>query len=359
MRRYRLAARCLVLFASTQSLHLVIAMSAAAQAEQAEQLAHFEWVRTIALSDPDAVHPDTLLIGWIWSLDVALDGRLLVVDYKAREILLFDSEGRLLAVPDPPHCHPGFEALPVIAKFVGDQSIFVSNGGSPWGYRFTHDGDCLGSVDPEYRILTQSGFLDVGAQGTLIGAYRYPEKQVVRQMDAAGKTLHEFDLPASRFPNATHRIAEGGLVADESHIFYAGVAEPSILKLTLDGTVVAEFSQRTSWFRDVSKDLRDTGLGIEGFGNVLGDFHRGNTLTTDIFELAEDAIMVQYRNSSRGLGYQVFTKDGVLVAEELGVQMRFDYGADGLAYRLVPPSKDELADIPNTLIEVYRFVPPM
>ncbi len=359
LHRYRLAARCLGLFAATHSLHLVIVISAAAQPGAAEQLAHFEWVRTIALSDPGAVHPDTLLIGWIWSLDVAPDGRLLVVDYRAREILLFDPEGKLLAVPDPVLCHPGFEAAPVIAKFVGDQSIFVSNGGSPRGYRFTSDGDCQGNVDPDFGFLTQSGFLDVGAQGSLIGVYRFPDRQVVRRMDASGKTLHEFDLPSSKFPNATRRIAEGGLVADERHIFYAGVAEPSILKLTLEGNVVAEFSQRTAWFRDVSNDLRETGLGIEGLGPALGEFRRGNTLTTDIFELAEEAIIIQYRNSSRGSGYQVFTKDGELVAEELGVQVRFDYGADGLAYRVVQPSEDELAEIPNHSIEVYRFVPPM
>ena len=360
MRRYRLAARCLVLFASTQSLHLVIALSAAAQAEPAEQLAHFEWVRTIALSDPDAVHPDTLLTGQIWSLDVDSDGRLLIVDLRAREVLLFDPEGKLLAVPDPVPCHPGFEAAPVNAKFVEDEAIFVSNALSPLGYRFRPDGDCLGPVDPEYSLIVRYEFLDVGVQGSLFGVYQFPDRQVVRHMSSSGKTLHEFDLPPSRFPNAADRIAMGGLVADESHIYYAGVAEPHILKLTPDGNVAAELSERSAWFREVSKDLPNPGSGdIEAFLKASGSFHRNNTLAVNIFELTDGTIMVQYKDSSRGLGYQVFTKDGVLVAEELGVRVGFNYGRDALVYRVVQPSKDELAEIPNHSIEVYRFVPPM
>ena len=310
------------------------------------------------LSDPHGVHPDSLLIGSIWSMDVGPDGRLLVVDFRGQETLLFDPDGNLTAVLDPTLCHPGFWSVPVVARFVGDQSIFVSNGGSPWGYRFKPEGDCLGSVDLEYQLITQGPFLDIGPHGSLFGVYTYPDRQIVRQMDSSGKTLREIELQPSDFQNATNRIGMGGLVVDDAHMFYAGAAEPHILKLTPDGAVAATISQRSSWFRDVTEDLRELSSGIGQFGNPIGEFWGNNTLTQDLFELTDEVIMVQYRNSGRGWGYQVFTKGGVLVAEELGVELVFDFAKHGLAYLVVQPEQDNAGEIPNPHLDVYQFVPP-
>ena len=149
--------------------------TAGAQPADSVRLAHFQWVRTITLSDLDAVHPDSLLIAEIKSLDVAPDGRMLVVDLIGRQALLFDPDGKLLALLDPSVCHPGFEVRPVNATFSGDQSIFLNNAG-PWGYRFTSEGSCLGNVDADYAMVVHSGFQDVDAQGDLFGLYRFPDK---------------------------------------------------------------------------------------------------------------------------------------------------------------------------------------
>lgn len=348
-----------VFFAGVLALWMAFVPATAAQPSDSEQLEHFKWVRTITLSDPDAVHPDSLLIGWIWSMDVGPEGQMLIVDFKGQETLLFDPDGNLTAVLDPTLCHPGFLALPVVAKFVGDQSIFVSNGGSPMGYRFTPAGDCLGSVDPEYQVITQGRDLDVGSRGSLFGVYEFPDRQVIRQMDSSGKTLREIALPPSDFPNATNRIDMGGLVVDDAHMFYAGVAEPHILKLTLDGDVAARISERSSWFRDVSRDLSDVRLSAIGqSGNPLGEFHGSYTLVQELFELTDKAIMVEYQNSGRGSGYQVFAKDGVLVAEELGIGLTFNFVKAGRAYRVVQPEQDDSGETPNPRIDVYQFVFP-
>ena len=335
-------------------LHLTYVGPAGAQPADSVQLAHFQKVKTITLADPDAVHPGSLLIATIRHLDVAPDGRLLVVDMRGGQALLFDPDGKLLALLDPSLCHPGFEARSWSALFAGDQSIFLTNAG-PWGYRFTSDGKCLGSVDPDFTAPGW-GFLDNDAEGNLFGIYRFPDKQVLRHMTSDGKTIREVTLPPSRNPSAASKINMGGLFVDEEHIFYAGAVEPHELKMTLNDAIVARISHRTAWFRDASQDLpdRESGEFMEAASNLF----TSTTLVDRIFELTDQTLMVQYRNGRRGSGYQVFTKDGLLVAEELGVKHRFMYGKDGLVYRVVKPELDESGQLPNPYLEVYRFVAP-
>lgn len=322
---------------------------------QPVELEHFQFVKAITLSDPDSVYPEPLLITQIRSLDVAADGRMLVVDW-VRQAFLFGPDGKLLAVLDPSVCHPGFEVRPVNAKFIGDQSIFLSNAG-PWGYRFTSEGDCLGSVDSDYTMVVNPNALDTDAQGGLVSFDRYSDKQVVRRMDASGKLLQEYTLPASDYPKATNRINMGGLIADNTHHFYAGPLEPHILKLTPDGTVVNRISRRTSWFRDVSRDLPEKSnpaAEIQASGRLMAS----STLVSGLFELTDQTIMILYTNGDRGQGYQIFTKAGQLVAQELGIRARFEYGASGLVYRVVRPESDAWDDLSNHIIEVYQFITP-
>ena len=329
-----------------------------AQPADSAHYEHFKWVRTVTLSDPDAVHPGDLLIAEIKGLDVAPDGRMLVVDLIGEQAFLFDAGGKLRVVLDPSVCHPGFEVRPVNAKFLGEQSILLNNAG-PWGYRFTREGSCLGDIDPNYAMTVHSGFQDSDAEGNLFGLYRFPDKQVIRHMNPKGKTLHEFVLPPSGYPIATERVGMGGLVVDETHLFYAGSVEPHILKLTRDGVVVAKISARSSWFRDVSKDLPDpTSAGVGAFMKASGNLYGNYTLTVDLFELSDQTLLVQYRNGSRGAGYQVFTKDGLLVAQDLGVPQQFKHGKDGLVYRVVQPDLDDSGELPNPYIEVYQFIEP-
>ncbi len=320
------------------------------------ELEHFQFVKTITFSDPESVYSGPLLIAQIKSLDIAVDGRMLVVDMLGRQTFLFGPDGKLLAVLDPSVCHPGFEVRPVTAKFIGNQSIFLSNAG-PWGYRFTSEGGCLGSVDPDYSLVVNPNALDSDAQDGLIGFYRHSDKQVVRHMDASGKLLQEYTLPASDFPNATYRTDMGGLIADKTHHFYAGPVEPHILKLTRDGTVVDRIAHRTSWFRDVSQDLPDRG-NLAAIMRASGRLSASSTRVIGLFELTDQIIMIQYSNADRGRGYQIFTKAGQFVAQELGIRVHFKYGASGLVYRVVQPDLDAGGDLPNPFIEVYRFITP-
>jgi len=323
------------------------------------ELEHFQFVRKIMLSDPDSAQSGPLLIAEIKSLDVADDGRMLVVDLIGHQAFLFAPDGKLLALLDPSLCHPGFEVRPVNAKFIEGRSIFLSNAG-PSGYLFTPEGKCLGNVDPDYIHVVNPSFLDVDARGDLVAFYK--STRVIKHMNSSGKILHEITLPASNYPNATRKIDTGGLVADDDHLFYAGAVEPHILKMTRDGMIIAEIASRTSWFRDVSRDLPDPNLApsVASLIRASGDLMASSTITLDLFELTDQTLIIQYRNGSRGNGYQIFTKRGRVVAQELGLDLalRFKYSKNGLVYRVVQPDLDDSGDLPNPHIEVYRFIGP-
>ena len=137
----------------------------------------------------------------------------------------------------------------------------------------------------------------------------------------------------------------------ESTSFTLSAPERDILKFATDGTLAGKISQRGAWFRfprqdlpsDVQRSLREFGKSSQNITTIEG-----------LFELTDQTLMVQYYNGERGGGYQVFTKDGVLVAEELGIKPLFFllHGANGLVYRVVQPSFDSQGNLPNPYLEV-------
>ena len=309
------------------------------------ELEHFRLVETVKLDEPD-----TLLLAGINQIDIGPAGRWLVTDRLGEQVLLLDSTGMLQASLDPSVCHPGFEFTPVKSRFGSDEVIFIATSGNHWGYRFTSEGQCLGSVDPEFALPK---FLDIDPIGRVYSAYAYPDGMKLKHMSATGTNLDEIPLPPSKFPNATRRYDQGGLVADGTHIYYAPAPEPEILKLSLDGKLLMRISKRSSWFRSPAKDLSPD---VAGLFAAMKDFNA--SIPWSLFELTDQLLMIQYTNRERGTGYQVFTKDGALVAEELGLNMLFVHGANGRVYRSVQPGLDAQGELPNPYIEVYEFVAP-
>ncbi len=324
--------------------------SALAQAIPPLELEHFKKAKTIRFDDPD-----TLLIATIDHMDVDPAGRILLVDQISRQVLLFDSTGTLLASLDPTACHPGFTFHPITAHFGGDTFIFIQNS-IPWGFRFTSEGDCLGSTDKDF---VGDRFFDIDPAGTLYGSYPGrpdPTQRTLRRMSSTGEKLEEFPMPPSKYPVATKGVVGGGLIADGEYLFYASAPERDILKFSLDGTLLDRISQRSAWFRFPSQDLP---ANVQQRLMNFGKWARNITTNGGLFELTDQTLMVQYNNKDRGGGYQVFSKDGVLIAEELGTKLiLFLHAANGLVYRVVQPRLDDQGALPNPYLEVYRFVTP-
>ena len=180
-----------------------------------------------------------------------------------------------------------------------------------------------------------------------------PTKRMLTRMNSAGKVLAEFPLPPVEFPNAEHRFDQGGLIADGSHIFYASAGTLDILKLDQNGTEIDRFSERNSWFNSPKKDIP---ADLRQLFAALKD-PRGTTIQS-LFELTDQTIMVQYGDRDNGIGYQIFTKDGVLIAEEFGLNTLFLHGENGVVYLVIQPDLDSRGELPNPLLEVYRFISP-
>ena len=309
------------------------------------QFKHFERIRTIKFDGPD-----TLLIATIEHIDVDSNGRLLITDWVGKQTLLFDSTGTLQASLDPSTCHPAFPFDPSAAMFGNDEFIFVENNSAGyWGYQFTAEGACLGRADPNYA---STDFFDVDPDGIIYGV-RIRSKRKLMRMNSAGKVLEEFPLPPVKFPNAESRFAQGGLIADGTHIFYASAGTLDILKLDPNGKLVDRISERNSWFRSLNKDLPADHTQVF---SAMKDL-RGTTIL-DFFELTDQTIMVQYGDRDNGTGYQVFTKDGVLLAEELGLNTLFWHGGNGVVYTMVQPDFDSRGELPNPMLNVYQFISP-
>ncbi len=318
-----------------------------AQERPALQFRHFERIGTIKFDVPD-----TLLIGFIEQVDVDSNGRLLITDKIGKQTLLFDSTGTLLASLHPSTCHPAFPFSPRAAMFGNDEFIFVKSS-SPgyWGYQFTSEGVCLGRSD---RSFNSPKFFDVDPKGMMYGVGGGPPtKRMLTHMNSAGKVLAEFPLPSVEFPNYEHRFGQGGLIADGTHIFYASAGTLDVLKLDPNGTEVDRISKRNSWFSSPNKDIpADAWQVFEAMKD-----HRGTTIVS-LFELTDETILVQYIDRDKGTGYQVFTKDGVLIAEELGLNTLFLHGANGVVYSMVYADFDGRGESPNPALEVYRFISP-
>ena len=311
------------------------------------QFKHFERIGTIKFDGLD-----TLLIGFIEQVDVDSNGRLLITDRIGKQVLLFDSTGTLLASLHPSTCHPAFPFSPSAAVFGIDEFIFVKNSsGGYWGYHFTAEGACLGRADPSF---SSPRFIDVDPEGTMYGVGAGPPtKRVLTRMNSAGKVLAEFPLPPVEFPNSEYRFGQGGLIADGTHIFYASAGTLDILKLDPNGTEVDRISKRNLWFSSPNKDIpADAWQVFEAMKD-----HRGTTIVS-LFELTDETILVQYIDRDKGTGYQVFTKDGVLIAEELGLNTLFLHGANGVVYSMVYPDYDGRGELSNPALEVYRFILP-
>lgn len=280
---------------------------------------------------------------------------MLVVDHDGGQVLLFDASGTLQASLTVEDCHPGALFRPLTAHFGGDEFIFVQSSGGRWGFRFTSDGVCLGPADMDY---TSQRFFDVDPTGALYDSYfSDPTRRILRRLNSAGKPVEEFVMPRTKYPNATQRVRGGGLIADGNHVFVVSAVEPQILKFALDGTLDDRIVLRNSRFRFARRDLADASSHaafLRGFHEWVQDI----TTIEEFFELTDESFLVLYRSKGLEAGYQVLSKEGEVIAEEMGIELRAQllHGAHGMIYRTVRPGSDSDGEFPNPRLEVYRFV---
>ena len=208
----------------------------------------------------------------------------------------------------------------------------------------------MGRMD---RSFSSPRFLDIDPTGALFGAYVWPEMEL-KEMSAAGRAVREITLPPSDFPNASRRFDGSGLIADGVHLFYATGPNTEILKFDSAGTVLKRIEDRNRWLR---RPRRDMPADIAQFMAAMKDWRA--TTVSSLLELTPETLLIQYSNRERGGGYQVFSKDGTLIAEEFGIKFFFMYARDSLAYvPIYSVEQDSLQELPQAFLNVYRFTAP-
>ncbi len=294
---------------------------------------------------------EEVLIGTISTLDIGKNRDLLIVDKVARKVWIFDHEGNFKNELHPEQCHPGFQMNPLDAKYAGDRFILMTNAG-PWGYRFKIDGTCLGGLHRDFLAPMQLTLDDQGFFWAFFGE----RGGYFVHMDSTGKKLLQFDTVDEDFPNLVYRVRGGGSFATDEFVYYASVADQKIYKYDRSGRLVQTIGRTPKRHRAPPQDL-PSGVSKRLF-TVLQEVMGQSTLTFGLFPLDEDLIMLQYKHGREGFGFQVYNRQGRLLAEDFGMQYQFITAKEGRVYRVVQPELDADGTLPNPFIEVYRYTGP-
>lgn len=306
---------------------------------------HFKYERTVELDN-------TVIIGSVDKLAIGPDGEFLVTDYAARQVMLFDSSGALLARLDPAECHPGFTMSPIDAFFTSARIFLVNSG--PWGFLFDQRGQCMVPPHDSFRAMP---LLSWDGKNIIYG---YSGRDQITIMDAHGRSIRSVSLPGSakaRFPEIEQRVLGGGLVANSASLFFARVSDYRIIKIDVERTGLQSFGRQPRQYTSIQSDLPSAVSDrlFESIRRLMAD----RTITTSLLALSEDLLMIQFKHGLQGRGYQIWTTRGDLIAEHhdsIKDHRFFDQLHNGSAYRVVQPEPTDSGVLPNPVIQVYSFV---
>lgn len=293
------------------------------------------------------------------SLDIDKQGRLLVADMRGAQVVLYDPEGNHIKTLSAHPCHPGFNWAPTAAYFTPEPGILVLNNG-PWGYRFSIQGECVGSVDDSFRPARWVSFDSTGA---MFGFYVGPDSYSLRKMDQTGREELTFGQ-AEHWAQFTARFAGGGAVHDGRYLYVALPTRPYAYRFKSNGNYAGAIGFAPSYYRALEKDIRDfTG----DPGEILEEVSKVQdqiSVTLSLFGLDHNSLLFVYRNTykyknkpNEEIGVAVIDTLGQsLIPGEIQTDRRgwFLSARDGKAYQGLLPSSE--AQESSYGLVVYQFV---
>jgi len=306
---------------------------------------YFELDHTVQLSTE-------VLLSGIRSLEVAVNGDMLVYDQRHRAVALFDAYGSLIKNLDPTPCHPGFNMMPTGAVYVGS-GIFMMNSG-PWGYRFDKKGRCVGPVDETFRPTA----LHAGTVGGEIWGFYGSQGRIVR-MDSLGGTISSFSAPPTEFAEMRDHVSEGELIVHSDTVYFASPIDFRIYRYLLDGEPVSAIGTEPPGYRRPPADYPEQSSvqRLDSIGKIL----LSTSVTSGLDLLDKNLLMIQIRNPRESVRYFVYSEEGSLLAagQASDLSRPFHFAARGLAYHVATPEREDPdAEPVNPTVEVYRYVGP-
>lgn len=316
---------------------------------------YFQHVRTVRFSD-------SVLVSDITHLDVDDRGRFLVTEgLSGDKVHLFGPDGSFIRSLSAEACHPGFNWHPRRAAFNRDGRILLINAG-PWGYRFDAEGNCAGGMHDEFTPPTWPAFDE---EGHIYGFYRNPaEGYHIRKMTPEGLELDRF-AEATAQKIFIGQFSSGGLVSGGKHIYLALPTWPHVFKFDLSGNFAGKLGWSPDGYRRIEGDIPRSGDAGQISQN-LGALREGKSLTTNLYLLDQDKIMVGYWHNhlhesdpEKRYAFAAMDTAGRPLMPAVTMKERtFIFARDGLAYRRVEQSMAADGTVPNPGVEVYRYVGP-
>lgn len=297
---------------------------------------------------------DTLLIGEVSAIDMGSDGRLVIIDEISWQAILFEGNGTYVTHLDTRQCNPETRFFPTGAKIKPDSQILVL-GSSPWGFLFDGDGQCKSTMSIEFTGIDHNSLV-LENSDKMIGIYSMGTGQVLRFMDRFGRSIREVKLAESPAPGVDYRWTGGGLVKTTKHLYFA-TPSSALTQLDLEGRLVRVLEFENPWFRQITQDIPDPfDPDFRRLDRHLRRVVRNRSMVDNVLLLDDDLVLIQYHNGAdRGAGLQVFDDAGSLVTELVKGDDFFIYARDGSAYRVVQPDIDESGNLPNPILEVYKY----
>jgi hypothetical protein len=296
-----------------------------------------------------------ILVAVISDLDIDSEGNLLVTDNVGKNVYLFDEKGRLKKKLSADSCHPGFNWIPLYARFSKNNEILVVNSG-PWGFRFKKNGNCLGDMDQTYLASLHVCFKN---NGNIIGYYNDYEngEAYLEEMDSLGKAIRRFGQFPKEFKNIISRLEGGGLVCDDNdNIYQLDVTSPNIVKYGPDGKYITTLFRAPSYFRRIVEDIKDYSENPMKFMKQVKNLFENNTISFSLQLLDTKKIMILLLNNKK-YGIEIFDLDGkFLLNDELITDKYIIAAKNGNIYVVIQPSMDKNGNLPNPKIEVYKFI---
>lgn len=295
---------------------------------------------------------DDILIGAISFLDVSNDGRLLITDQISNKVILLNGTGESklneLSVDD---CYPGFNWRPIYAKFSVNEILLLNS--IPWGFRFSHTGECQKIMDKEFIAPLHINFLN---DGKIVGFYNEHEPYLAL-MNKEGVTIKKFGEYNKDFINFLYRYEGGGVICDkDDNIYQISPYNWEISKYSSNGKFIGKIGTKPTLFRQIEKDLSSSPAEVlKEFDSIIN----GKTLVHSIHLLSTLRILVQYtiiNYSGTKFFLQVLNLEGEQIIPKLiEIQEPVLCAKNSKIYLSHQPEMLN-GNLPNPEIKVYDYI---
>jgi hypothetical protein len=299
----------------------------------------------------DEIQLDTnIIFGLVNHLDIDSKGNYLVTDFRGDQVLMMNSEGKLLKSLSLDLCDPGAEMRPILAKYDNDGEIILLNS-KPWGFRFSKKGECLNEFDISF---TPPQRLTFDNKNKMVGIYTKPgQKDFVKVMTKNGKELYRFSFFPQKYTNIIGRVIGGGIIIIDREIIIANIVEAKLYKCNIEGKLLETINIEPDYFRKIRRDIPlDPMKAIKRVKTIFKE----RTILTNLYLLTNSRILVEFRHKKK-VFYDIYNLDGELINKEnIRRKNAIILAKNGYVYVVEQPNMNEVGNLPNPIIKKYKYL---